>query len=114
MTPDLQITFRHLSHSDAVEAAVREQAARLERFYRHIIACRVAVELAQHKQANNAVYHVRIDVTVPGEELVVGRDLRRATPHQDVFLAVHEAFRAMQRRLEDYARVQRGDVKPHR
>ena len=49
-----------------------------------------------------------IDMTVPGTELVVKRE-----SHEDIYVAIRDAFDAARRQLEDYARHQRGDVKTH-
>jgi ribosome-associated translation inhibitor RaiA len=110
----LQITFRHLTPSQSVEAAVKEKADQLDRFCSTIIGCRVAIELIHHKHDTNSVYHVRIDLTVPGDELVVGRDVRLGPVHQDVYVAIREAFHAMRRQVEDYVRRCRGYVKSPR
>lgn len=99
----LQITFRHFPHSNAVEAAIREKAAELDRFCPRIMGCRVALDLFHHKHKKNNVYHVRIDLTVPHDELVVGRDCRQGPAHQDVYVAIRDAFNAARRQLEDYA-----------
>ena len=127
----LQITFRNIEPSEAVEKWIREEAAKLEEFYNHIMACRVVVELPNRRRRWGSLYHVRIDLTVPGGELVVKRQpsLHRTiqqtgeptatkhrevqVPHRELRQAVNDAFKEMGRRLQDYARRQRGDVKIH-
>jgi len=37
----LQITFRNIPRSDALEADIREKAAKLDQFYEKVMACRV-------------------------------------------------------------------------
>jgi cold shock CspA family protein len=59
------------------------------------------------------VYHVRIDLTVPGDELVVSRDPGKDQAHEDVYVAIRDAFDAARRQLEDHARQQRLQVKTH-
>lgn len=109
----LQITFRNMKESDALSAVVRTKVARLERFYPHISGCRVAIEKPhQHKRLGEH-YHVRIDLTVPGDELVVQRDPPLRARHEDAYVAVTDAFRAARRELQDYARRRRGDTKAH-
>jgi ribosomal subunit interface protein len=104
----LQITVRNASISEAVEEDIREKAASLDSFYGHIMGCRVAVEAPHRHQHRGILYNVRIDITVPGSELVIKRE-----PHEDVYVAVRDAFDAARRQLEDFARRQRGDVKTH-
>lgn len=109
----LQITFHGLDPSDAIEAAIREHAVRLDRFYDKIMACRVLVE-ARHKHHHQGnLFRLRIDVTVPGRELVVTRDPAEHHAHEDPYVAIRDAFDAVRRQLEDYARVQRAEVKTH-
>jgi ribosome-associated translation inhibitor RaiA len=44
----LQITFRNLEPSEAVEARVRKESEKLDKLYDRIMRCRVVVE-AHHK-----------------------------------------------------------------
>jgi ribosome-associated translation inhibitor RaiA len=71
----LQITFRTMPGSPAIERNVREKARRLDRFSDHVMGCRVIVEAPHRRHHQGKLYHVRIDLTVPGGELVVSRDL---------------------------------------
>lgn len=109
----VQITFRGFPPSEAIEAAVRERAGKLDRFYSGIMGCRVVVEAPHRHHRDGRIYHVRIDLTVPGGELVVKRDPARHGAHQDVYVAIRDAFDAARRQLEDYARRQRLRVKTH-
>lgn len=113
MHTSLQITFRNLDRSAAVEAKIRERAARLERRFGDIIGCRVAVELLHkhHRQGNH--FHVRIDLTVPGGELVASREPDEHPAYTDVYVAIRDGFDAAERMLEDYMRRLRGQVKAH-
>ena len=110
----LQITFRDMEPSEAVEANIRERSERLERFYDHIMSCRVMVEAPHGHKHQGRLYRVRIDVGVLDGELVVSHEHHhRDSAHEDVYVAIRDAFDAMKRQLEDYARKQRGDVKQH-
>ena len=109
----VQVTFRHMNSSSALEAAILERAAKLDRFHPRIVGCRVAVEVARHRHVKGRVYLVRVDVTVPGSELVARSETTVPTPHEDVYVAMRDAFHEVRRRLEDHARRLRGDVKSH-
>jgi len=109
----LQISFRGVPSSQAIEDDVRAHAARLERFYDRIMRCRVMIESPHRRHHQGKLYHVRIDLTVPGEELVVNREPAEHHAHEDVYVAIRDAFDAARRRLEDRARRQRGAVKVH-
>lgn len=109
----LQITFRNVDASDAVEASVRERAARLDRFGAHIVGCRVVIEVPHRHHHQGKLFHVRIDLKVPGAELVVSREPELHHAHEDVFVAIRDAFDAAVRQLEDYVRRRRGHTKVH-
>jgi cold shock CspA family protein/ribosome-associated translation inhibitor RaiA len=106
-----QVTFRNMDPSPAVEARVRRKVAGLERFFPRVTGCSVLVEAPHRHHRKGKLYHVRIDLTVPGEELVVGRGPAEHEAHQDVYVAVRDAFDAVRRELEDYARRADGRVK---
>lgn len=104
----LQITFQGLERSDAVEAAARAKAHHLDRFSTDIMSCRVAVELLQKHRHQGRPFGVRIDLTLPGHELVVNR-----VENEDVYVALRDAFDDMKRQLEDAVRQRRGLEKQH-
>jgi ribosomal subunit interface protein len=104
----LQVTFRNIPSSEAIEANINEKASKLDRFYDRIMSCRVVVDSTQRRQHQGKLYGVRIDITVPRKELAVTR-----AENEDVYIAVRDAFDAAGRRLEEHARRERGDVKTH-
>lgn len=109
----LQITFRNLGRSEAIEARIRECAQKLDRFHDRITSCRVAVEALHkhHRQGNH--YHIRVDVTVPGAELVSSREPDQHDAYEDIYVAIRDAFDAVRRQLEDHGRRQHRQVKAH-
>ena len=105
----LQITVHNATLSPAAEADIRRRVERLSRYYDRIMSSRVTVDVPQGRRRTDAqLYGVRIDVTVPGGEIVVNRQ-----PRARLETALDGAFQAMRRRLQDYARRQRGSVKVH-
>jgi ribosomal subunit interface protein len=104
----LQITTRNISISEVVKEDIREKAARLDHFSDHIMGLRVMVEAPHRHHRQGIRYLVRIDITTPGAELVIKRQ-----PHEDIYVAVRDAFDAARRKLEDYERRVRGAVKLH-
>jgi ribosome-associated translation inhibitor RaiA len=113
MQRPLQITFRGMEHSDAIERRIRARAAEFERFYEHITGCHVIVEAPHHHHHQGTIYSVRLDVRVPDGELVVNREHRSQHIHEDVNAAIRDAFDAAVRQLEDYARRRRRETKQH-
>lgn len=105
----LQITLRDIPHSDALEARIREQAAKLEQFHPRITSCRVTVDQAARHPHKGRQFGVHIEVRAPGHEDVVST----LKHHEDVYVALRDAFGSVRRRLEDVVREARGDVKAH-
>ncbi len=107
----LKITFRGLDPSDAVRAKIEERVGRLERFHTRITGCRVVVETADKHRHKGHLYCVRVDVVVPRGEVATNRAPTKSQEHQDVYVAIRDAFDATERRLEDHVRRIRGDTK---
>jgi ribosome-associated translation inhibitor RaiA len=120
-----------MKHSAEVQEWVRSEAEKLETFYDPIIACRVAIELPHRHHKKGKPLHVRIDLTLPGKEIVIKREpvanhrkpvsgetpasdrARAKTTHADLQLVIHDAFKSLGRSVQDFARRKRGEVKRH-
>lgn len=113
MQVPVEISFRGMDRSAAVEERIREKAAWLETFHDRIMACRVVVEAPHRHQHKGHIYTVRVDVTVPGAELVVNRAPDADHAHEDVYVAVRDAFDAMRRQLEAHSRRHQGRAMAH-
>lgn len=109
MEVPLQITMRNVPHSDALEARIRESAAKLELFHPRITSCRVTIDQPERHHHQGRQFGVRIDVRAPGHEEVVST----LKHHEDVYVALRDAFDSARRQLEDVVREARGDVKVH-
>jgi ribosome-associated translation inhibitor RaiA len=127
----VQITWRDMAVSPAVGAKIREEAAKLEEFYDRITSCRVMIEIPHRYQNGAYQFHVRIDLTAPGVEIVVNHEptlhssIQRmgaealskvgelSAPHKDVYIAIREAFKTARRKLQEYAQRRHGEVKHH-
>lgn len=109
----LQVTFRHMETSEALLADIEEKAAKLDRFSDHIMACRVVVEAPHQHHHKGNLYRIAIDLTVPGGEIVASRSADEHHAHEDVYVAVRDAFNAVQRQLEDFVTKQKRKVKQH-
>lgn len=128
----VQITFRGLAHSDALEGEIRERVAWLEQFYEDTVGCHVLVEVPHRHRHSGRHFRVRIEVTVPeGGPIVVShepslhgpsKDIERTAHHKEseiesvhryARVALHDAFDVARRLLQDFARERGGDVKTH-
>ncbi|PIR24700.1 MAG: RNA polymerase subunit sigma-54 [Deltaproteobacteria bacterium CG11_big_fil_rev_8_21_14_0_20_42_23] len=109
----LQITFKELPHSAAIEAAVRKKAEKLNRFSNHIIRCHVVIEALQHHHQHGNIFHINILITLPGKEIIVSRNPDQHQAHEDIYVAIRDAFNAAKRQVQDYVNEQQGKVKYH-
>jgi ribosomal subunit interface protein len=110
---ELHIAFRGMTPSPAVQSRILERAAKLERFHQRITACRVVVDSPHRRHTKGELYTVRLELVVPGHEILVNKDRGKNHGHEDVYVAIRDAFNAAARQLEDVARRARGDVKRH-
>ena len=102
MRVPLQIAFHGVDHSDAAEANIRAAVAKLERMNGRIVSCRVAVEGVAHgAERHRPALGVRIDLTLPGAELVVTESPASGAAH-DMRATVRRAFAAMERQLKQH------------
>jgi ribosome-associated translation inhibitor RaiA len=97
MQQPLQVTFHNLPRSDALEGEIRERVARLEQLHERMIGCRVVVGCPHRGPTKGKTYEVRIDMQLPGHEIVVSRE-----PVGDLRVALNEAFDVARRRLKDH------------
>ncbi len=109
----LQITFRHMDPSPHMEGRIRELAASLDSYSTHILRCHVVVSEPHrhHRQGNR--FDIRIDLTVPGSEIVINTEKRDSPTHEDPYVALRDAFKAVRRQLQDYEQAHRLEVKTH-
>jgi len=111
LTP--QISYRNVRQTEKLSSLIREKVAKLELLYDRISSCDVMIEAPHRSQKKGRLYHVRVRLTVPGAELVVGRDRVDSDGHQDVYVAVRDALDAVRRQVQDHAERARRQVKSH-
>jgi cold shock CspA family protein/ribosome-associated translation inhibitor RaiA len=108
-----EIAFRRVEPDPVIEKMILEGVDALERAFDRIMSCRIMVELPDRRHETGNLYHVRIDITVPGAEIVVDRAPPEHAADEDLARAVDDAFDRARRRLNDFAAQRRGDVKTH-
>lgn len=109
----MRITFRGMEPSEAVEMRLRDKAAELERLYGQITSCHVVVEAPHRRRQQGNLYSVVVAIHVPGREIVACREHRHHHSHEDVYVAIRDAFEAAARQIEGYAERRYRKVKHH-
>jgi len=109
----LQITFRDFQPSPTLRARIEARSQKLVEFHERILHCRVIVRAPHHRSRKGRLYALSIELKVPGRAIAINRNPTADHAHEDPYVAVRDAFDAVERRLEDIARRQRGDTKTH-
>ena len=94
MRRPIHIRFSGIESSNALIAAAQSHAYGLAWTESEIIACWIGIRLNPWRTGQRPTYSVRIDVSVPGHELIAQR-----VEHEDVHLALGHAFDDMARQL---------------
>jgi len=124
------IRFRGIQPGDGLEDEIRRRLARLRQYYPAIVGCRVLLRLSDRHHQVGGRFEVQLDLSVPGRRHVLVSHVanpRKSARHQEqeryrkadevdrerriAMVAVRDAFEVARRRLQDFGREQRGDVK---
>lgn len=108
-----QVTFHGLTPSGDVEAVCAREIAKLEVFHDRITSCRVVVDLPHRRHRKGNQYAIRVDLTVPGGEIIVNREAPEHQADEVLTVAVREAFDTARRQLQDFVRKRDGRTKHH-
>ena len=107
MISDTQVLFRNIDHSPAVEEAVYKRLEKLERYCDQIQSLRVILEAPHNNHHKGKVYHVGVEAMVPNHDIVVTHDQHDKHSHEDIYVAIRDAFNAVERRLKSVYGKQR-------
>jgi cold shock CspA family protein len=110
---DPEVAFRNVELTEPLKEQVRAGIRELERVFDRLTSCRIMVEQPDQRHRRGNLYHVRIDLTMAGSEIVVSRSPAEHREHEDLRQALGEAFDRAKRALVELARKQRGDIKSH-
>jgi ribosome-associated translation inhibitor RaiA len=112
MQKPLQITFRHMPASPAVEAKAHELLARLERVHSQIVGCHVTIATPDAHQNKGAPFVIKIDIEVPGRTVHIDSARHPHPEDVDAYLALRHAFDTARRLLDEHA--QKRHAQDHR
>ncbi len=132
----IKITFKNMQPSAAAEERIRAAADKLRSFYAKMTDCQVVIEAPHRHHRKGKQYQIHIHLIVPEKELVIKHAPRRIVDrplraqkdpselrlaetrkpskyaaHDELYVAIRDAFDAARRKLQDYARRRRGSVK---
>lgn len=102
----VQITFRDIPPSEAVEARIRKRAGRLERFADRATSLRVIIA-APHARPQGAhhrgqTFQFTLELAMPKGDIVVSQSDSDKHGHEDIYVAMRDAFHALERRVHEH------------
>jgi len=113
MQTEPQICFAGIAVDEQVREAALAAIADLEQLSGRITGCHVVISQPHRHHRRGRLYSVRIELFVPGAELVVNRDHHLDHAHEDVIVALRDAFLVARRLLEDHIHRLRNERKAH-
>ncbi len=114
MQVPLDITYRDVEKTDALEQLIRTKVEKLEEVCDHIIGCHIAVEKAHTHPDQGSPFRVRLDITVPpGHELAVSKNPGEGTQYGSLESVIRDAFDTARRQLKDLNEKQHNRQKRH-
>jgi len=112
MRTPLEISFKGLEKSRAVEAKVAERAARLERHFDRMTHVRAVVSAPNRLAHKGKHFEVKLEIGIPGgAPIIISEDPEGNDARSDLMLAIRHAFDAAERRLDDVAERLGGSAK---
>lgn len=107
MNSNTQVLFRGIEHSQAVEDAVHKRMEKLSRYSDKIQSMKVILEAPHNNHYKGRVYHVGVEALIPNHDIVVAHDHHDRHAHEDIYVAIRDAFNAVERRLKAVTAKQR-------
>ncbi|MFK4750836.1 MULTISPECIES: HPF/RaiA family ribosome-associated protein [Oceanospirillaceae] len=95
----LAISFRDIEHSDGIETSIREKATKLTSTFDDITGIRAVVAMPHNHSYKGRLAHVSLEVGLPGETVAITHDNHDNSDHEDMYVAVRDAFEKAQRKI---------------
>lgn|GEM_PF-2469733 len=96
----LQVTYRGMSRSEALEEKIAERVEKLAKTGERILDAHVSVEASQPHNRGH-IFAVHAVVRTPHGEVVVSNDKDPKGSHEDAYLAVRDAMDSLHRRIQE-------------
>ena len=107
MKKGLQVVYRGIEYSKAVDRNIRKNVTKLERYCDKITGCRIVIDVPHNNHKKGKQYHITIDVSVPNGEIVANNLQHDNAAHENIYAAIRDAFNATQRQLKSECGRQR-------
>ena len=97
-----EIHFHGIEKSEAIEERVREKVSKLEKHFGRMTRCRVVLEAPHRSPQKPKVYQIKVEISLPRRQpIVVCHEREGAHAHEELPLAIRDAFEAALRKVDD-------------
>lgn len=100
MSNEFQIVFHNIDQSDALTESVNKRVEKLRRYNGDIIGGRVVLDSPHNNHHKGKVYSVTLELHTPNKEVVVTQEQHDNHAHEDLYVAIRDAFNAAERQLK--------------
>ncbi|PCJ25603.1 MAG: ribosomal subunit interface protein [SAR86 cluster bacterium] len=109
MTNEIQVVFHNIDQTDALTEAVQKRIQKLSRFCDQIINGRVVLDSPHNNHHKGRVYSVSLEIHTPNLEVRVNQDQHDNHAHEDLYVAIRDAFNVAERQLRSVDKKHRAD-----
>jgi ribosome-associated translation inhibitor RaiA len=100
----MSLVFRNMEASPSVQAAALKHLAKLGRKFDRIVSCRVTIEAPHRHHRKGRLFQANVELMLPGHEITTKGAGKNNHAHEDVNVALRDAFDAATRQLQDFRR----------
>lgn len=100
MSNEFQIVFHNIEQSDSITEAVQKRVDKLRRYCSDIIGGRVVLDCPHNNHHKGKVYSVALELQTPNKPVMVTQEQHDNHAHEDLYVAIRDAFNAAERQLK--------------
>ncbi len=109
----LKIDYKNYEDHPDLTPLIQEQVDKLGKYFDRITSCHVVVSKPHNRRQSGSNFHIHIDLHIPGNVVAITREPERDSRHDDVGLAIRDAFKAAKKSMQSYIEKLRSDIKFH-
>ncbi|HBN13621.1 ribosome-associated translation inhibitor RaiA [Pseudohongiella sp. SYSU M77423] len=110
MSNEFQVVFHNLEQTEAIVDAVNKRIDKLRRFCSDIIGGRVVLDSPHNNHHKGKVYSVTLELHTPNKPVVVTQEQHDNHAHEDLYVAIRDAFNAAERQLKSVDKKHRKEA----
>ncbi len=100
MSNEFQVVFHNIDQSPALIENVNKRIEKLQRFSNDIIGGRIVLDSPHNNHHKGKVFSVTVEIHTANKEVIVRQGQHDKPAHEDIYVAVRDAFNAAERQLK--------------